>query len=138
MFSSIRQWLDSLNEESHLFTNRDDAMLHSGVAAVLYHLIAADQTISQRERNAFHQIMREEFDLSDAQIAHLFEAAQSSRGDPLEDVETVSAYLKDSPTMRMAFVAKLMRLINVDGTEQRELDALYGSLREAFPELGAP
>ncbi len=136
MFASIRQWLDSLNEDSHLFTNRDDAVLHSGVAAVLYHLIAADNTITQRERHAFHHIMREEFELTEEQIEHLFRTAQESHGDPQQDLQTVSTYLKKSPTMRMAFVSKLMRLINVDGLDQKELDVLYGTLRSAFPELG--
>ena len=75
MFESVKHWFDSLKEESKLFDHRDDEILHSALASVLYHVISADQHVDARERHQFDRILKQEFDLNDEQVDHLISAA---------------------------------------------------------------
>jgi uncharacterized tellurite resistance protein B-like protein len=49
MFDSLKHWFDSLKEESKLFEHREDEILHSALASVLYHVISADQHVDSKE-----------------------------------------------------------------------------------------
>ncbi len=135
MFESIKHWFESLKEESKLFDHRDDEILHSALASVLYHVISADQRVDSRERHEFDRLLKQEFDLNDKQVEHLYQAARSSTADVHGDLHTINFYLKRNPTMRMAFMRKLLQLIDVHGAHGEELSMFYEALHEVFPEV---
>lgn len=135
MFDSIKHWFESLKEESKLFEHRDDEMLHSALASVLYHVISADQRVNSRERHEFDRILKQELDLNDEQVEHLYQAARGSTADVHGDLHTINLYLKRNPTMRMAFMRKLLQLVDVHGVHGEELALFYAALHEVFPEV---
>ncbi len=135
MFESIRHWFDSLEKKSKLFDNADDEVLHSALASVLYHIISVDDQVVSREKNEFMTVLKQEFNLNEVQAEHLYLAAKSSTSELHSDLQTVSQYLKQNPTIRMNFMKKLIHLVDIDGVKDRELDIFYEALHEVFPEL---
>jgi len=135
MFDSIKHWFDSLQQQSHLFEHNDDEVLHSALASVLYHVLSADQHLGVREKHEFQRILKQEFELDDDQVEHLYQAARGSASDVHSDLHTVNFYLKHNPAVRMTFMRKLLQLIDADGVHPRELDFFYEALHEVFPEV---
>lgn len=135
MFDSIKHWFDSLGRQSHLFEHSDDEILHAALASVLYHLLSADQHLGVREKHEFQRILKQEFELDDDQVEHLYLAARGSASDVHSDLHTVNFYLKHNPVVRMTFMRKLLQLIDADGVDARELDVFYQTLHEVFPEV---
>lgn len=135
MFESVKHWFDSLDEQSPLFVDPTDAVLHSALASVLYHLINADNVITKKEKSEFFSILKHEFNLNDEQTNYLYEAAKSSTSVLLDDLKIVSHYLKQDPTVHLAFMQKLNHLMGIDGVKYRELDIFYEALRLVFPEV---
>lgn len=135
MFDSLKHWFDSLTEQSKLFEHREDEILHSALASVLYHVISVDQHGDSREKREFDRLLKQEFDLDQPQVDHLFEAAKASTADIHGDLHTINFYLKHNPAVRMTFMRKLLQLVDVHGTHQGELALFYEALHEVFPEL---
>ena len=135
MFESLTHWFDSLENESRLFNNSEEEVLHSALASVLYHIISADNQVAKREKHKFETILKQEFELNDEQIDHLYKAAKSSSSDLHTDLRTVSQYLKPSPGLRMNFMNKLNLLVDIDGVKDAELDIFYEALDLVFPEI---
>jgi uncharacterized tellurite resistance protein B-like protein len=135
MFDSIKHWFDSLGRQSRLFEHSDDEILHSALASVLYHVLRADQHLGVREKHEFQRILKQEFELDDDQVEHLYLAARGSSAGLHNDLHTVNFYLKQNPAVRMTFMRKLLQLIDVDGVDARELDIFYQTLHEVFPEV---
>jgi uncharacterized tellurite resistance protein B-like protein len=135
MFESLKHWFSSLEADSKLFDDADDEVLHGALASLLYHFIALDDRHSGREKHEFDRLMKTEFDLDQAQIDHLYQAAKSATGDPHEDLHTINAHLRDNPSVRMRFMQKLLQLINLHGTRSAELDLFYETLHEVFPDV---
>ena len=135
MFESVKHWFDSLKEESKLFDHRDDEILHSALASVLYHVINSDQHVDAREKHEFDRILKQEFDLNQEQVDHLYQAAKGSTADVHGDLHTINFYLKRNPTMRMTFMRKLLQLIDIHGTHGEELAFFFEALHEVFPEV---
>jgi uncharacterized tellurite resistance protein B-like protein len=139
MFDSIKHWFDSLGRQSHLFEHSDDEILHSALASVLYHMLRADQHLGVREKHEFQRILKQEFELDDGQVEHLYLAAKGSsagiHSDWHSDLHTINFYLKHNPAVRMTFMRKLLQLIDADGVDARELDIFYQTLHEVFPEV---
>ena len=135
MFESLKHWFDSLKEESKLFEHREDEILHSALASVLYHVISADQHVDSKEKNEFNRILKQEFDLSDEQVNHLYQAAKGSTADVHGDLHTINFYLKHNPAVRMTFMRRLLQLVDVHGTHEEQLDLFFEALHEVFPEV---
>ena len=135
MFDSIKHWFDSLQQQSHLFEHNDDEVLHSALASVLYHVLSADQHLGVREKHEFQRILKQEFELDDDQVEHLYLSARGSSSDVHSDLHTVNFYLKHNPAVRMTFMRKLLQLIDADGVHPGELDIFYETLHEVFPEV---
>jgi len=135
MFDSLKHWFDSLKEESKLFDHRDDEILHSALASVLYHVISADRQVNSREKHEFTSILQQEFELNADQIGHLYRAAKASTADVHGDLHTINFYLKRNPAVRMTFMRKLLQLIDIHGTHGEELDLFFEALHEVFPEV---
>ena len=135
MFESLTHWLDSLKDESKLFDHPEDEILHSALASVLYHVISADEHVDAREKHEFERILKQEFDLDDVQVEHLYQAAKSASADVHGDLHTLNFYLKRNPAMRMVFMRKLLQLIDINGTRKEELKLFFAALHEVFPEV---
>ncbi len=137
MFDSLKHWFASLEDRSKLFDHPDNELLHVALASVLYHIIAASQAAGARERREFDRILMQEFGLEQAQVDHLYAAAQASTSDLREDLHTVDFFLKANPQVRLRFLQSLLRLIDLHGVERAELDLFYDVLHEIFPETRA-
>jgi uncharacterized tellurite resistance protein B-like protein len=137
MFDSIKQWFDSLKQESLLFEHADDEVLHSALASVLYHVISADKHVDARKKHEFDRILKQEFDLDDRQVEHLYRASKASTADVHGDLHTINFYLKRNPAVRMNFMRKLLQLIDIDGVYPQEMDIFFEALHEVFPEVKA-
>jgi len=135
MFESLKHWFDSLEKESKLFNDSEEESLHSALAAVLFHIISADKQVVSREKHRFASILKQEFDLDDEQISHLYQAAESSTSDLLTDLQIVNHYLKQNPVVRMSFMNKLNLLVDIDGVQESELEIFYETLHQVFPEI---
>jgi len=135
MFESLTHWFESLDKESKLFNHPEDEGLHSALAAVLYHVISADKPVVDREKHRFAKILKQEFNLDDEQISHLYQAAKSSTSDPHSDLQTVNHFLKQNPVLRMNFMNKLNQLVDIDGVQSHELEIFYETLQLVFPEI---
>ena len=135
MFESLTHWFESLDKESKLFNNPEEEVLHSALASVLFHIISADKEVASKEKRKFASILKQEFDLDDDQVSHLYQAAKSSTSDPHADLQTVNHYLKQKPVLRMNFMKKLNQLIDIDGVQDNELDIFYEALHLVFPEI---
>ena len=135
MFASLTHWLDSLKDESKLFDHPEDEILHSALASVLYHVISADEHVDAREKHEFERILKQEFDLDETQVEHLYQAAKSATADVHGDFHTLNFYLKRNPAMRMVFMRKLLQLIDIHGTHKEELELFFTALHEVFPEV---
>ncbi len=135
MFDSLKHWFESLKEDSKLFEHRDDEILHSALASVLYHVISADQRVNLREKHEFDRILKQELDLNDEQVEHLYQAAKGSTADVHGDLHTINFYLKRNPTMRMTFMRKLLQLMDIHGAHGEELALFFEALHEVFPEV---
>jgi uncharacterized tellurite resistance protein B-like protein len=135
MFESIKHWFDSLEKQSKLFDNAEDEGLHSALASVLYHIISIDDHVTSREKNEFTTILKQEFNLNDGQVDHLYLAAKSSSSALHSDLQVVSDYLKQNPAVRMNFMKKLIHLVDIDGVKDRELDIFHETLHLVFPEV---
>lgn len=135
MFESLTHWFDSLKNESKLFDHPEDEILHSALASVLYHVISADQHVDAKEKHEFNRILKQEFDLNNEQVDHLYQAAKGSAADVHGDLHTINFYLKKNPAVRMTFMRKLLQLVDVHGVHKGELDLFYETLHEIFPEV---
>ncbi|MCP4078235.1 MAG: hypothetical protein GY744_18875 [Gammaproteobacteria bacterium] len=133
MFESITHWFESSGKESKLFNNPEDEVLHSALASVLYHMISVDKHVADKEKHKFISILKQEFDLQDDQVNHLYLAAKSSTSDPHTDLEIVNQHLKKKPQLRMNFMKKLNQLMDLDGVQDGELDIFYEALNLVFP-----
>ena len=135
MFESLTHWFDTLKNESKLFDHPEDEILHSALASVLYHVINVDKHADAKEKREFGRILKQELDLNDEQVNHLYLAAKGSTADVHGDLHTINFYLKKNPAVRMTFMRKLLQLVDVHGVHKGELDLFYETLHEVFPEV---
>ena len=135
MFESLRHWLESIEKDSKLFQDADDEVLHSALASLLYHFIALDERHGAREKHEFDRLMKQEFELNQEQIDHLYQAAKISNRDLHDDMLTINSHLKDNPAARVHFMQKLLQLVDIHGVHSEELKLFYATLHEVFPEL---
>jgi len=135
MFESLKHWFDSLGKESKLFNHPDDEAIHIALASLLHHIISADNLESNREKQKFVSILKEEFDLNDAQIEHLYEHTKTTSTDLRSDLQTINEYLKSNPKIRMHFMEKINQLIDIDKVKESELDMFYETMHVVFPDI---
>jgi len=134
MFESLKEWIESIDEESRLFRNADDEVLHTALAALIYHFVTLDERHGGREKREFERIMQRELGLDKKQVDHLWHTASSAAGDLHGDLQTIHAHLKENPTARMNFMQMLLEIINIHGVRPAELDSFFAALHEIFPE----
>lgn len=134
MFKSVKEWLHA-GTHLHSFNDIDDTRLHLALASLLVHITEADHHETRREHRAFSRILREEFDLSQEQVDALHDQVHGLESELADDLDVISQYLKDTPTVRMAFMEKLNRLIDIDGVQSEELDVFYKTLSTVFPDV---
>lgn len=134
MFKSVKDWLHS-GTHLHSFSDIDDTRLHLALASLLVHITEADHHETRREHRAFSRILRDEFELSQEQVDALHDQVHGLESELSEDLKVISQYLKDTPTVRMAFMEKLNRLIDIDGVQNDELDVFYQTMSTVFPDV---
>jgi uncharacterized tellurite resistance protein B-like protein len=135
MFESVKHWFESLDDDRHVFHHADDQVLHVALASLLFHIISADRIERPKEKRMFSEILKQECDLDDEQIRHLYERAKSLNSDVHDDLETISHYLKDSPGLRKEFMNKLNQLMMVDWVRETELETFNEALHVFFPDI---
>ena len=135
MFKSLKHWIESISNEDKLFRHAEDEVLHSALASLLYHFISLDDSHDGREKHEFDRLMKQELELNQEQVDHLYQAAKSATGDLHGDLLTISSHLKANPMARMHFMQKLLQLVDIHGTHSAELNLFYETLHEVFPEL---
>ena len=79
--------------------------------------------------------LKQEFDLDQDQVEHLYAAVKGSTADLHGDLHTINSYLKKNPVARMNFMQKLLQIVNIHGTHDGELQVFYEVLHEVFPEV---
>ena len=135
MFESLKHWIESIEDESELFSDADDELLHSALASLLHHFIVLDQRHDGKEKHEFDRIMQQDLGLSEDQTDHLYEAAKSARGDLHQDLLTIRSHMNENPMIRMLFLQQLLRLIDTHGVQSAELETFREAVHEVFPEL---
>ena len=135
MFESLKHWFDSLEKESKLFNHPEDEAIHIALASLLHHIISADNLESEKEKHKFSSILKEEFDLNDDQINHLYEHTKATSNDLKSDLQTIDEHLKSNPALRMRFMEKLNQLIDIDKVKESELDMFYETMHVIFPDI---
>lgn len=135
MFESLKHWLEEGHEQSRLFEHADDELLHVALASLLYRVISSDTVETPAEKREFSQILKHEFDLSDAQVAALHERVQSISCSLEDDLATIASHLKDKPTVRLNFMKMLSQMIALSGVNEREMQLFYEAQQTLFPEI---
>lgn len=135
MFESLKHWLEEAHAQSRLFEHADDELLHVALASLLYRVISTDTVETAAEKREFSQILKHEFDLSDAQVAALHERVQSISCSLEDDLATIASHLKDKPTVRLNFMKMLSQMIAVSGVNEREMQLFYEAQQTLFPEI---
>lgn len=135
MFDSIRHWFDTLEQRGRLFDHPEDHGLQAALASVLYHAISADNHPDVRKKHEFTRLLKQQLQLDDDTVEHLYQAARGSSGDLHADLHTVNFYLKREPVVRLEFMRKLLQLIDVEGVYPQELEIFFEALHEFFPEV---
>ena len=138
MFESLKHWFESLGKESKLFNHPDDEAVHIALASLLHHIISADNLESDKEMHKFSSILKEEFDLNEDQVNHLYQHTKATSGDLKSDLQTINEYLKDNPRLRMHFMEKINQLIDIDQVKDSELDVFYETMHVIFPNIKTP
>ena len=137
MFDSLKHWIESIRDDSKLFEDADDEVLHSALASLLYHFISHEARHDGREKHKFDELMKQEFELNQAQVNHLYLTAKTTTGDLNADLTTINSHLKDNPAVRMQFMRGLLQLVNIHGAHAEELELFYETLHKVFPDLKA-
>ncbi len=127
MFESLKHWIEALDENSLLFEHSDSEAIHVALASLLFHIISADKIEGDREKN--------EFNLSEPQIAKLYDYVKNLKSDLKTDLLTVNEYLKNNPNMRMTLMRKINQLIAIDGVNNKELSIFYDAMKVIFPDV---
>jgi uncharacterized tellurite resistance protein B-like protein len=135
MFESLRHWFESIRDESKLFRDADDEILHSALASLLYHFISREARHTGKEKHEFDRLMKQEFELDQKQVDHLYHAAKVANTDLHADLQIINSHLKDNPNTRLMFMQKLLQLVSLHGVHSAELNLFYETLHEVFPDL---
>jgi uncharacterized tellurite resistance protein B-like protein len=133
MFESLKAWLHA--DPPHSFKDTKDAKLHVALASLLFHLMDADHRRTAKEKQLFTKILCDEFDLTELQTDQLYERAKTLKSDLSTDLETVTHFLKESPSTRMVFMEKLNHLGTLDGVNSAELSLFYEAMSTIFPDI---
>ena len=143
MFESLKHWLESLSVSGQhqgetresLFNHPDDEALHIVLASLLYHIIAADDNESDKEKHLFSTILQSEFDVTKQQVAALYPYVKTLKTDISSDLNIINYYLKDKPILRMNLMTKLNKLMCLDGVNPKELAIFNKAMHVFFPEI---
>ena len=124
MFKSIAAFLDGLASRDDGETlAADDVQL--AVAALLFHAIAIDGTVSEDEMARLKPLLAEHFQLGEPEINRLLTMAQQREREAI-DIYRFTSVLRDrlAPEEKREIIAMMWRLVYADG----ELNALEDNL----------
>lgn len=135
MFEAFKSWLNELNEAAQSFNHPEDDAIHVALASLLYHIVAADQAESDKEKDRFCKLMMSEFDLNQIQIGVLYSYVKQKDFSLEEELQVINKYLKEEPVLRMRFFDKLNQLMNLDGVTDTELEVFNTAVKSVFPDI---
>jgi uncharacterized tellurite resistance protein B-like protein len=124
MFKSIAAFLDGLSSrDDGARLAADDVQL--AVAALLFHAIAIDGTVSEDEMARLKPLLAEHFQLDEPEINRLLTMAQQREREAI-DIFRFTSVLRDrlAPEEKREIIAMMWRLVFADG----ELNALEDNL----------
>ncbi len=106
MPSKLREWFDELGQLDHL--DKKDHTLQRAFAVVIYHVINADDSETEKEKKRFSKFFENDFGLDDLEIYKLHEEA--SQFD--KDFDTYLDVLKEKIGAYPEVELKLMQTLN--------------------------
>lgn len=115
MFKSIAAFLDSLSERKDGDTlAADDVQL--AVAALLFHAVAIDGTVSEAEMARLKPLLASHFELDEPGINRLLTLAQQREREAI-DIFRFTSVLRDrlTPEEKREIVAMMWRVVYADG-----------------------
>ncbi|MFK7901928.1 MAG: TerB family tellurite resistance protein [Nitratireductor sp.] len=115
MFTALKALLSSEDSKIDVTTfNAQDVRLAE--AALLFHVIQSDGKILDVEREKMKEVLSEDFDLSDAEIEELINAAQFADGEAI-DLFRFTSLLKANLELdrRIQIVENLWEMVYADG-----------------------
>lgn len=124
MFKSIAAFLEGLSSrEDGATLAADDVQL--AVAALLFHAIAIDGTVSEDEMGRLKPLLAEHFQLDEPEINRLLTMAQQREREAI-DIFRFTSVLRDrlTPEEKREIIAMMWRLVYADG----DLNALEDNL----------
>ena len=124
MFNAIAAFLDRLSDRSDgAALDADEVQL--AVAALLFHAIAIDGTVSEAEMARLKPLLASHFQLGEAEINRLLTLAQQREREAI-DIVRFTSVLRDrlAPEEKREIIAMMWRVVYADG----ELGALEDNL----------
>ena len=135
MFESIRHWLHETAAKKHLFSEDDNPILRTSIAALLYHVIMSDNKEDSRERKLFVRFFDEEFGLSEDKAAELYREAKRMNQDYTACLQVISAELKDNAIEKKEVMEYINKIITVHGVNEEEIQLFEEAKRILFPDV---
>lgn len=134
MFQNIRHWLHEMAAKKHLFSEDDNPLLRTSIAALLCHVIRSDAEEDSRERKLFIRFFDEEFGLSEDQAAELYREAKSMNQNYNACLQVINAELKDNAIEKKEVMEYINKIIDVHGVKDEEIQLFEEAKRVLFPD----
>ena len=131
MFERIQQFLRSVtgdDEPGSAFTREDPRV---AMAALFYHIVEADGVVSDDENRTLQTVLKQEFDLDDAELGALLKAGRRA-DDEAVDLYHFTSVLKRAfdARQRVDFVALLWEMVYADGVRDELEDNIVWRIAE--------
>ena len=138
MFETIRHWLHEMAARKHLFSEDDNPLLRTSLAALLYHVIKTDEDADVRDKKLFVRFFDEEFGLSHAQADELYREAKTMNQDFTACLQVINAELKNNAIEKKEVMAYINRIIDLHGVTDKEIQLFEEAKRVLFPDAPGP
>jgi uncharacterized tellurite resistance protein B-like protein len=134
MFDNIRHWLHEMATKKHLFSENDNPLLRTSIAALLYHVIISGNEEDSRERKLFTRFFDEEFGLSEDKAAELYREAKRMNQDYTTCLQVINAELKDNTIEKKEVMEYINKIITLGGVKEEEIQLFEEAKRILFPD----
>lgn len=134
MFDNIRHWLHEMATKKHLFSEDDNPLLRTSIAALFYHVIILDNEDDSREIKLFTRFFDEEFGLSEDKAAELYREAKRMNQDYTACLQVINAELKDNTVEKKEVMEYLNKIITLKGVKEEEIRLFEEAKRILFPD----
>jgi len=133
MFDNIRHWLHEMATKKHLFSEDDNPLLRTSIAALLYHVIISGNEEDIREWKLFTRFFDEEVVLSEDKAAELYSEAKRMNQDYTTCLQVINAELKDNTIEKKEVMEYINKIIALSGVKEEEIQLFEEAKRILFP-----